>query len=659
MRLPPLLPVTLGVAAGVAGALVAVAVARLGAPSQVPFDQVAIAVVTAMYAGVAVLVTVVAPRNRVGHLLALGATAWGVGEGLLALGLHQQGPSAAAWLVSLGTTIRALGWLVLVLAVPFVFPDGSAPWPNARLPGRLVVGAIALFTLAALVAPVPLDRRAAHLTNPTGLPTSLRTVADLMAIVGLIACVAALVLATAGLIQRWRTGDTLRQQQLLWLALAFVPPVVFLPLIATDIAQPWLFALVTLPVPVAVAVAVLQRRLYDVQLTVARTLTYAVLSAAVAVVYVVTIAAVGAVLDERGASWLPWLAAGVVAVSFAPLRDGLQRAITRLVYGQWAEPAEVLGRTARRVADATDVSALLTSLAHELAETLRLRRVEILDESHRLLAANGIAGGTLSAFPLTAYGAPVGELRVAATRKLRPADLRLVNDIADQLGAVLHSAALVETLRGAQHRLVLAREEERRRLRRDLHDGLGPTLASLTLKVDELRNRWRRLDDPDQELLVLRSSIQAAVADVRRIVEGLRPASLDQRGLAGAVEQMALVTTQTEVFVDVGELPSLPAAVEVATFRIVQEALANALRHANASQVEIQLATAGDHLTARVMDNGTGTATPRPDGVGLHSMRERAEELGGRLTVVSEPARGTRVQLELPLTGTDTAAATP
>lgn len=655
MRLPPLLPVTLGVALGVAGALVSVGVARLREPGQVPFDQVAIAVVIAMYAGVAVLVTVVAPQNRVGHLMALGTTAWGAGEGLLALGLHHPGPSSAAWLVSLGTTARALGWLVLVLGVPFAFPDGEAPWPGARSPWRLVVGAIALFTLAAVVAPVPLDRRAAHLTNPLGLPSRMKVIADLMAIVGLAACVGALLLATAGLVHRWRTGDTLRQQQLLWLALAFVPPVVFLPLIATDIAEPWLFALVTLPVPIAVAVAVVQRRLYDVQLTVARTLTYAVLSAAVAVVYVVTIAGVGAVLDERGASWLPWLAAGVVAVSFAPLRNGLQRTITRLVYGQWAEPAEVLGRTARRLADATAVPELLSVLAHELGETLRLRRVEILDSSRRLLAVHGTAGGKLGGFSLTAYGEPVGELRVGADRELRPVDLRLLNDVADQLGAVLHSAALVETLRGTQHSLVLAREEERRRLRRDLHDGLDPALASMTLKVDELRNRWRQLDDPDEELLVLRSSIQAAVVDVRRIVEGLRPASLDQRGLAAALAQMALLTTRTEVVVDVGDLPSLPAAVEVASFHIVQEALSNALRHANPSRVVIELGVVGDHLTVEVMDNGTGTASPRPGGVGLHSMRERAEELGGRLTVVSAPARGTRVRLTLPLTGLDEA----
>lgn len=655
-----LLPATLGVLFGCAGALVSVGVARAGAPERVPFNELAVAVVVTVYASVALLVTAVRPGNPVGRLMVLGATAWGAGEGLIALGLHGHLPALTGWLVSLGIASRALGWLLLVIAVPFVFPDGRVPWPRRRVPGLVVAGAIALFTAATLLAPVPLDRRAEHIDNPAGLPDHMKTAADALALIGLVACVAALLLSVAGLVHRWRTGDTLRQQQLLWLTLAFVAPVLFLPLIATDVAQPWLFALVTIPVPVAVAVAILQRRLYDVQLAFSRALTYAALSAAVAALYALTVAGVGAVLDQRGAAWLTWLAAGVVAVSFAPLRDVLQRGVSRLTYGQWAEPAEVLGATARRLADATDVPALLDSLATDLSETLRLSRVEIWDSTGHLLAAHGVLGASLKKDHLIAYGAPVGELRWASQRELRDVDRRLLDDIGRQLGAVVHAAGLVERLRTAQHHLVLTREEERRRLRRDLHDGLGPTLASLTLNVDELRNRWPQLSDPDAELLTLRSSIQTAVREVRRIVEGLHPAPLDQLGLAGALEQLASATgpSDTDVAVLVKDLPPLPAAVEVATFRMVQEALTNALRHAHADHVTVTLEAVGGHLSAQVEDDGTGTLTPRAGGVGLTSMRERAEELGGTLSLHSDPSRGTTVRIELPLDRHDIGAGT-
>lgn len=651
MRLSRLLPATLSVLLGVAGALVSVGSARVEAPDVVPANELAVAVVVTAYGGVALLVSIVQPRNRVGYLMVLGAAAWGVGEGLLALGIHEHSTTAGSWLISLGATSRALGWLVLVLAVPFTFPDGRPPWPRRRAPGIVVGLAIGLFTSAVFLAPIPLDRRAGQVDSPTGLPPRMQVFADALALSALALCVVALVVSIGALVHRWRTGDTLRQQQLLWLALAFVPPVLFLPLIATEIAQPWVFALVTLPVPLAIAVAILQRRLYDVQWAVSATLTYLALSAVICGLYVATVAGVGAVLEDRGASWLPWLAAGVVAVSFAPIRNALQQAVSRLAYGHWSQPAEVLGATARRLADASDVPALLSSLAIELSHTLRLRRVEIRDRHGHVLAAHGADDVSLTEHRLTAFGAPVGTLLWASGHDLRDGDRRLLNDVASQLGGVVHAAGLIDTLRAAQHRLVLAREEERRRLRRDLHDGLGPTLASLTLKVDELRNRWDRLEDPDTELLDLRASTQTAVADVRRIVEGLRPAPLDQLGLAGALEQLAMRASDTEVDVVVGELPPLPAAVEVAAFHVVREALSNAVKHAHADRIVVEVETVGDRLRAEIRDDGNGTVSPRQDGVGLASMRERAEELGGVFVIHGNPTRGTTVRLELPIAG--------
>jgi signal transduction histidine kinase len=212
---------------------------------------------------------------------------------------------------------------------------------------------------------------------------------------------------------------------------------------------------------------------------------------------------------------------------------------------------------------------------------------------------------------------------------------------------------MVSTPREAQHRLVIAREEERRRLRRDRHDGLGPALASLTLRVDVLRNTWPELDDPDADLVELRSAIQGTVSDVRRIVEGLRPAPLDELGLVGALEQLATTRTvaRDDVTVDVvvGPLPPLAAAVEVAVFRVVQEALTNIHRHAGAARVTVEATVTGDLLRVEVREDGAGTVHPRPGGLGLVSMRERAAELGGSLDTESSPGHGTVIRLQLPL----------
>jgi signal transduction histidine kinase len=657
MRVPRALPAAVAATGGVVGALAAVAIARTGEPERVPVNEVAVALTVTTYAGVALLVGHARPGHRVGRLMLLGVTAWGVGEGMLAVGLHgylhEPGSvGGAAWYAVLGTAVRALGWLVLVLAVPLFFPDGKLPWRARRAPAAMVAAAVTLFTAATLLAPTPLDTRLEGMDSPTGLPAALRPVADVLALAALALCAVALVVSIASLVHRWRSGDLLRHQQLLWLGLAFALPVLFVPVIATPVAAPWMFAVVTLPVPVAVAVAILQRRLYDLQLVASRTLTYLGLSAAVAALYVVTVAGVGAVLDERGAVWLPWLAAGVVAVSFTPLRNALQEGVNRITYGQWSQPAEVLGATARRLADATDVPGLLDVLVAELGDNLRLVRVEIRDREDRLLAAHGCAGPPLDETLLSAYGVPVGTLRWSSDRPLRDADRRLLGDVAHQLGAAVHAAALLSTLREAQHRLVIAREEERRRLRRDLHDGLGPALASLTLRVDVLRNTWPDLGDPDSDLVELRSAIQATVSDVRRIVEGLRPAPLDELGLVGALEQLAVRTVSGDdvtINVVVGPLPPLAAAVEVAVFRVVQEALTNVHRHAGAARVTVEATATGGLLRVEVRDDGAGTVHPRPGGVGLVSMRERAAELGGSLDTESRRGHGTVVRLQLPL----------
>jgi signal transduction histidine kinase len=411
--------------------------------------------------------------------------------------------------------------------------------------------------------------------------------------------------------------------------------------------------------PVAIGVAVLQRRLYDIPLVVDRSLTYGALSLAIAAIYALVVGGVGVMLRQPGAAWLAWLGAAVVAVTFAPLRDAVQRGANRLVYGQWSRPAEVVARTSSRLRDASDIPGLLQSLVDELGSGLALDYVAVSDTAGTVLAQHGSPGDDTDELPVIAYGAQVGTL-TWTHRRLREGDRALLRELATQLGTVVHAMTMLETVRASQERLVFAGEEERKRLRRDLHDGLGPTLAALTLRVDTLRNGLRGsesrasigADGLDAALLDLRRGIQTTVADVRRIVEGLRPSALDELGLADAVEELAArmaAGSGLAIEVHAGQLAPMSAAAEVAAYRIVQEALNNAVQHARATRVVVTLATHGSELVIAVADDGTGAVAPRANGVGLLSMRERASALGGELHIDAVRGRGTTITARLPI----------
>jgi len=641
--------VTLAALLGAAGALTSV---LLASGPGAPVNELVILLVVVAYAAVAVVIALARPGHPVGRLLLLGSSAWGTGEGLLALAVSAEGqghPTLAGWLAVVGG-LRGLGWLVLVLAVPLAFPDGRTPWGGHR-PTILVWLSISVFMAALILAPTPLDNRLPGLVSPTGLPRSLQAIADSVALLGVALIATTLVVVVAGLVHRWRTGDELLRQQLLVFATAFAAPLLVIPLMPLSFVQPWMFGVVSLPVPIAIAVALLQRRLYDVQLVVNRTVTYVGLSFAVAALYAGTITGVGLLLHDRGAVWLPWAAAGVVAVAFAPLRDALQRGVNHLTYGQWSQPGDVLAATGRRLADAADVPALLHTLTAELGTGLGLAGIEVVDVHGRSLALYGDPHQVADELPLSAYGRQVGALRWGPASK-RDADRRLMADLAAHLGGLVHSAGLLEDLRQAQERLVVAREEERRRLRRDLHDGLGPALAGLALQVDTVRNLAAGGNDTEEQLLELRNGVASTVVDVRRIVEGLRPPALDEFGLDGALASLAERITQgsdltVEVTIPAG-LPDISAAVEVAAYRVTQEALSNAVRHSGATRSQIALTVDADGIRLEVTDNGTGAVRPRPGGIGLTSMHERAVEIGGRLSIQAAAANGTTISLWLP-----------
>jgi signal transduction histidine kinase len=248
---------------------------------------------------------------------------------------------------------------------------------------------------------------------------------------------------------------------------------------------------------------------------------------------------------------------------------------------------------------------------------------------------------------------------------LTSADRRLLEALARQAGPAVHALRLTLDLVDSRERLVAAREEERRRIRRDLHDGLGPTLAAIGLRAEVAGDLATR--DPaaaERVLTELRGEVGGALADIRRLVDALRPPALDELGLVGALQAQAGrfgASPSVEVEAD-GPLPELPAAVEVAAYRIALEAMTNAARHANASSCRVRLGErpseldAGRALELEVEDDGTGLPPAVTPGIGLVSMRERAAEVGGTCIVESLPGRGTRVLARLPLGAPATAA---
>jgi len=196
---------------------------------------------------------------------------------------------------------------------------------------------------------------------------------------------------------------------------------------------------------------------------------------------------------------------------------------------------------------------------------------------------------------------------------------------------------------------VTAREEERRRIRRDLHDGLGPAMAGVVFQLETVKlSLDSRPEQARETLTAISGQVQDIVADVRRLVHELRPPALDDRGLVGALGQL-VESLPVPVTIHADDLAGLPAAVEVAAYRIVAESLTNVVRHARAHGVRVTLRRTMQVLEVEVADDGIGVAEDVQAGVGLLSVRERAAELGGHAEVSCPTGGGTVVRAVLPV----------
>lgn len=346
----------------------------------------------------------------------------------------------------------------------------------------------------------------------------------------------------------------------------------------------------------------------------------------------------------------------------------LRVGINDLVYGQHDDAFAIISQINPHIDGMNLPHTILPTIAATIANTLKLPYVELETKSDDVPLTTIF--GTLpqdveiECIPLLYHNTKIGELRVAARRKDEPlsnSDLTVLRDLARQVGIALYAAQLTDELQRARIRLVTAREEERRRIRRDLHDGLGPTLANFAMQLEQAREQLPAdAAASDSILATLTTQAQHTITDVRRLVYDLRPPDLDEYGLLSALREYIhrrQTKSTTLRLHEPSTLPILPAAVEVATYRIVQEALNNALKHAQAREItvvlEVESAVVLQYsqqkaLRVEIADNGVGIALDHTIGIGLHSMRERAEELGGSCTITGD-AHGTRVVAYLPI----------
>jgi len=616
------------------------------------------------------------PANPVGWLFlgsafayalfwtAHGYASYGIGAGQATAPLVR----AAAWLTTF-LTIPAVGLALAIL--PLCFPTGRLLSPAWRPVALASAAAIALSALAWAVRPGPLAQLPG-LDNPLGVAAlgPLTPAIDALVVASLFGTVLA---AAASVVLRFRRSRGVERQQMKWLTFAVVTwfALIVISSILGAIRPEWstipalevLIALAFGAIPVAAGVAVLRYRLYAIDLLIGRTLLYGVLTAAVLGLYAAAVGYLGAIFGTGRDFLVSAAATGLVAVLFQPLRVTLQRGVNRLLYGRREDPRAALASLGQRLEGVIAADAVLPTIVGTLARELRLPYAAIVldaDDGEVAAAAVGAPVAPTTVLPLAHGGVVVGHLIVAARAPddpFTPDERRVLAELARQAGAAVRAARLTEQLQQSRERLVLAREEERRRLRNDLHDGLGPQLAALTLRLSAARNRLARDKEAEAIFDDLIRRTQATIADVRRVVYALRPPALDELGLRSALQEWAARFPEAgpeapRVTLDLPDsLPPLPAAVEVAVYRIVQEAVTNVIRHARASTcaVRLSLDAGGGRLLLEVADDGRGIAERQQPGVGLSSMRERAAELGGTLALRAAPGGGTAVHVSLPL----------
>ncbi len=637
---------TLAVAAS--GATIGLVVAAAIVGSEVESQPWKLVLLPAFWAVPGALVAVGRPASPLGWLLiAVGglfagsafATQW-VESG------HTSGASAAIWLADRGSSVL----VPCTLAVLLLLPNGRLPGPKWRPVAFVAIGAqLALVVAWCLVSGPAASADSSWPTdpaNPVGvLPSGWSPTMDAMSS-WVLQLPLLLGLAAVG-VRLLQPVDEVRRGLVGVLAAASV----FALLVVVGRAL-WPAASDVLDVcgsvllAAALTSAVLQRRVPGIEVVVHQAFVYSVLTALIALAYIGVVAAGGG-LGQDLPSYGVGVVTAVIALCLLPLRRQLQGMLDRAMYGEARDLGAAVRRLADTVGDATSLDEAAAGLARATAASLRATYVEVEVEGRRVSHGAPLAGDRVR-LPLISGEQRIGAMLVELPRGRRVGqrDHDLIAELADHGARALRAVQLADALLVNRQLLVTAREEERSRLRRDLHDELGPILAGLAMQLGGLQEILRT--DPAvaaERLARLEISARQALNDVRRVSRELRPPSLDELGLVDAIIRAG--DEAGVVVVPSGTAPDLPPAVEVAAFRIGVEAVLNVGRHAGVRRAGLDVSVVDGALVLRISDDGAGLGAA-PAGVGILAMRERAEEIGGSLTV-SSTGPGTSVDARLPL----------
>lgn len=633
-----------------------------------------------------VLILAYRPHNRIGWLclwIGIGLPGVSAIDIYANCGLAEQiAAPALAYLAWFSYSFGVFFPLVpMFILLPMLYPTGTFLSP--RWQWVTVVGLILVAINGAAIGLLPdLSRDNGFETffavaNPFGISNLPQWWYSFFSGSSNLTVIALSLVGITAMVVRFRRSVGDERQQMKWLAyflgtavviqLLFfeLPGAFFYPEIFSSIWYNLIIIVVFLGFPTIIGLAIFKYRLYDIDLIINRTLVYGGLTLAVVLIYSLTVGGLGLLFQTSGNFVISLVATALIAIAFQPVRERLQRAVNRFMFGQRDDPYAVLSHLSQQLQTTAVPAETLTSIVETIAGTLKLpyAAIELVEQEQQIGRASvGEPVGEPVELPLRYQKETVGRLLVsprAPGERFTAKEQQLLADIAAQTGPVASATRLTLALQRSREKLVLAREEERRRIRRDLHDGLGPTLAGQTLQLDSILDLL--VDDPEAatgQVAKLKSQTQQMVADIRRLVYELRPPALDELGLLEAlrahVAQMQGANGRLRITIAAAPepLPPLPAAIEVAAYRIALEGITNVIRHAQARQCRVQFVVTADQtlpgLVITITDDGRGLPAKFQSGVGLISMQERAEELGGVCTVGAAQNQGTQIRAVLP-----------
>jgi signal transduction histidine kinase len=574
--------------------------------------------------------------------------------------------------------------LILVL---YLFPTGRTTGPVWRVAMWTMV--VAAITASALYLFTPhtildiwadrLDAIGLTVRSPFGVER-LRGLDRLIVFPGWTIALGA-VLGVASLFARRGHADAATREQLRWLAYvvgaaaAWIAVMIPLAVIAQSElidAVFWLVAtpLVALGIPIAVGIAIVRYRLFDIDVVINKTFVFGGLAAFITIVYVAIVVGVGQLVGETGNTALSILATAIVAVTFQPVRTRVQRLANRLVYGKRATPYEVLSAFSERIGGTYAAEELLPRMAQILAQGTGATEAAVwIEEAGRLrmdtrwprdaprhaeVANVGEieSGGADLAVSVRHLGEPLGALSIRKRpgEPVTATERALVDDLAAQAGLVLRNVRLIEELRASRRRIVAAQDERAKKLERNIHDGAQQQLVAVLVRQ---RLAASLVGKDDEGLRTMLEGLQAETTDalenLRDLARGIYPPLLADKGLAEALGAQARKAS-IPVHVESDGIGRYPQEVESALYFCCLEALQNVAKYANATRVDVRLSEGADELAFEVRDDGQGfEANTARRGSGLQGMADRLEAVGGRLEVASSPGTGTTVTGRVPV----------